>query len=334
MDKTGISVIICTYNGEQQLPVTLRHLFNQQQLGKIDWEIIIVDNNSTDGTAAVVHSIINEHKNPQLKTFSQPIPGKLAALKLGIEQAQYKYLLICDDDNWLKEDYLIKAYQFMESNPEVGVLGGKGAPAHHESLPLWIIPHLHNYAAAEQWPVSSDVTHSIGSLYGAGMVLKKEIYDFVFRVNWPLYLSAIRKGKMLLSGEDTEICYIARLLGHKIYYHSGLEFKHNFPPSKLNQRYLLNLIYFFGYGAALLLPYTELETKKNNSIVKLIFLEVYRLLRYDLFNWIRHPNLECKKKIYYRYGFIKSLWLNIDQVKSLRHYLKYKLNNAGTASHI
>ncbi|MES2417967.1 MAG: glycosyltransferase [Bacteroidota bacterium] len=335
MNNPGISVVVCTYNGENQLTNTFQHLFNQKQFDEVSWEIIVVDNNSTDRTSQIIATILNANETGiPIKHLTQPLQGKLAALKLGIENAQYKYLLICDDDNWLNENYLSTAYHFMETHPEIGILGGKGIPVNTSLLPDWILPHLHNYAAAEQWSGSADITHVIGSVYGAGMVIKKEIYDFVFKENWPLYLSAIRKGKMLLSGEDTEICYIARLLGHKIYYNSDLEFMHNFPQSKINQHYLLNLIYYFGYGEAILLPYTAIETNKNTAITKIIFLELYRLIRYDFFYLIKQWDLDHKKNIYRRYGFIKSLFINRNQIKSLSAYLKYKLNSAGSTPHI
>jgi glycosyltransferase involved in cell wall biosynthesis len=330
----GVSVIICTYNGEKQLPITLDHLFKQKELSGINWEIIIIDNNSSDGTSLLIDGILRANEMHNLKTFFQPIPGKLAALKMAVSSAAYESLLICDDDNWLDEHYLANAYHFMEEHPEVGVLGGKGAPVDPSSLPKWIVPHLHNYAAAEQWHETADITDTIGSVYGAGMVIRKEIYTSVFQQSWPLYLSALRKGKILLSGEDTEICYIATLFGYRIYYNSDLKFQHNFPTAKINQRYLLNLVYFFGFGGASLLPYTQQKEKNNKSIIKIFFLETYRLLRYDCLNYIQQPNLTHKKKLYYRYGFIKGIFVNYKQIKSLKNYLKNYLTSAGSSHHI
>lgn len=326
MDRLGISVIICTYNGEKQLEKTFEYLFKQKIKENIDWEIIVVNNNSTDNTAKTIETIINNNKTHNIQSFYEQLPGKLAALKLGIRNSKFKYLLICDDDNWLDENYIETAYNFMENRPEVGVLGGKGSPVDLDALPKWILPHLHNYAAAEQWPFSADITHEIGSVYGAGMVIRTKIYKKIIDEEWPLLLSALRHGKMLLSGEDTEICYIARLLGYKIYYNADLTFKHNFPLSKINQTYLLRLVYFFGFGEAIISPYLEIENneRKKTYLTKLL-LAFFRLLRYDLINFLRHPHFVNRKNLNRRWGYIVGLATNRKRIKELSTYLQKRL---------
>lgn len=333
MSLKGISILVCTYNGSLQLAATLQHLFAQTNLTAINWEIIIIDNNSNDGTNLIIEDIIINNTNYQIRSFFQPKPGKINAIKMAVEHAKYEYLIICDDDNWLNKDYAYTAFDFLEKNRKIGVIGGKGKPANSVRLPEWIIPHLHNYAAAAQWLCSADITTNIGSVYGAGMVIRKEIYDFVFAQNWPLYLSAMRNGKNLMSGEDTEICYITRLLGFRIYYLEKLEFRHNFPPSKINEKYFLRLNYFFGYGAALLTPYNTINENKTFFFTKTLLLEIYRLARYDLFGIIGNLNLERKKKLKYRLGFICSLIDNRRKIKSLSNYLKKKSSIASTSHH-
>src|SRR5690349_3890945 len=123
MKVKGVSVIICTYNGAERLPQTLKHLAAQQVDKEIRWEIILVDNASTDNTAEVARHCWNgSSRNVPIQIFSHPIPGKTGAMQLGFTKANYDYLLICDDDNWLAANYVQLVYEIMSTMPEIGAL--------------------------------------------------------------------------------------------------------------------------------------------------------------------------------------------------------------------
>ncbi|RDC56221.1 glycosyltransferase family 2 protein [Pedobacter chinensis] len=337
MNNPGISVIICTYNGLNKLLSTISHLINQKNLIGIDWEILIIDNASTDGTFNWLTELIDKNNYQNLiKLHQQPIPGKLAALKMGVYKANFDYLLICDDDNWLDENYLHRVYQIFKNEPKIGVIGGNGQPATQE-VPKWIKPYLHNYAAAPQWSKSADITNQIGSVYGAGMGIRKRIYANVFSDDWILNLSAFREKNNLMSGEDTEICYIARFLGYSIYYDEDLTFKHTIPIDKLNPEYYLRLVHLFGFGHSVLIPYQEIFydnlITNQNKFPQNIIVELYRLIRYDISAFLLNKNLENRRKLTYRWGFIKGLILNFNKILKLKKFLKSK-ENASPSSHI
>ena len=323
-DETGISAIICTYNGKQKLAPTLTHLIEQKQLDAIKWEIVIVDNASTDGTIEWLKDSLNVvDKFNKVNLFEQPASGKAAALKLAIEKSKHKYLVICDDDNWLNENYLARIFEIFENNAKIGIIGGSGSPVNPELVPTWIKPHLHNFAAAKQWENSADITSEIGSVYGAGMGIRKEIFDKIILLNWPTYLSTYRKTNFIISGEDTEVSLIARHLGYRIYYDEILTFKHDLSSKRLTKKYLNRWAYFGGSSAAIMLPYHEaFEKKKQKAIAKLLALEIYRLLRYDLAPLMLRQSVYAEKNMRFRLGYIKSLMVNQAKIKNLRKFLK------------
>jgi glycosyltransferase involved in cell wall biosynthesis len=75
MKQPGVSVIICCYNSAALLPQTLEHLANQQTAGEISWEIIIVNNNSTDNTAEIAENIWQGLNRPiPFRVVHQPEP--------------------------------------------------------------------------------------------------------------------------------------------------------------------------------------------------------------------------------------------------------------------
>lgn len=318
----GISVLICTYNGEEKLLSTLAHLTAQQNIEAIDWEIIIVDNASTDGTFKRMLEYVNQSSiKDKITLLNEQKPGKLAALKLGISKSKFSYLLICDDDNWLADDYLIKGFNILENNHKVGIIGGNGKPTNSHQIPDWLVPHLHNYAAAPQFPYSTDITETIGSVYGAGMFIRKIIYLKVFDLDWPLFLSCQRVGQNITSGEDTEICYAAKKLGYQILYDESLKFEHDISPNKINQNYLFRLYHLFGYSDAILYPYKADKSFKNKYAIKLI-LEFYRLIRYNLFRSKSIDTIAYKKAFTFRVGYIKGLLFNYRKINQLKSFLK------------
>ena len=91
----GISIIICCYNSEARLPETIRHLGQLQIPYNINWEVIVVDNASTDNTATVAKTEWAKTKcSASCRIISQPISGKTNALILGMDEAIFSYYLI------------------------------------------------------------------------------------------------------------------------------------------------------------------------------------------------------------------------------------------------
>jgi glycosyltransferase involved in cell wall biosynthesis len=124
----GISVIVCCYNSAARIAPTLQHLAAQQQFPFTQWEVIVVDNASTDNTATKAVQVWNgiDGDKPPFKVIFEKTPGLSAARKKGIEESQFDFVLFCDDDNWLHENYLSIALNILKENPLIGALGGTG----------------------------------------------------------------------------------------------------------------------------------------------------------------------------------------------------------------
>jgi len=87
----------------------------------ITFEIIVIDNNSLDGTSEMI-----ENEFPQIRLIKNPENrGVAPARNQGIEAAKGKYILILDADVELIENSILKLFEYMETNPECGVVGSK-----------------------------------------------------------------------------------------------------------------------------------------------------------------------------------------------------------------
>ena len=267
--KKGISIIICTYNGAERLPETLRCILKQEKTNNLNVEVIVIDNASTDGTADVARNLWQESRSPfEFKILFEQKPGKSNALITGFDNAQYEYLLICDDDNRLFPDYFLKAFEIMESNPSVGVLGGQGIPDYEINPPDWINNYQIAYGVGPQNEIPANCLTEVHHVYGAGSVLRKNGWLKLKNIGFKSLLPG-RVGKKLLSGEDVEMSLVYKMMGYKIAWSPELKFNHFLPKNRIKWNYLKKLYICFGRAKNYLYIYYNIEKYGYNPQSKL-----------------------------------------------------------------
>lgn len=120
------TVVIPTYNGAQRLPRVLETLRSQSISDSCTWEVVIVDNNSTDGTAAVVENYQSNWLAPvSLRYVTEPRQGLAYARQCGVEAANGKWVGFLDDDTAPDQNWVTAAYRFGEEHPQAGAYGGQ-----------------------------------------------------------------------------------------------------------------------------------------------------------------------------------------------------------------
>ena len=107
MEKLDISVNLCTYNRLEMLRKTLASLLNQQTNGEFSYEIIVVDDGSTDGTSAFMREIIAYAQIP-VRYFREEHVGVAGARNKGVKESLGEWIAFIDDDEiaelyWLQE---------------------------------------------------------------------------------------------------------------------------------------------------------------------------------------------------------------------------------------
>ncbi|MBD8490441.1 glycosyltransferase family 2 protein [Echinicola sp. CAU 1574] len=258
----GISVVICTHNGASRLPVTLQHIC--QQKCAYSWELIVVDNCSTDNTTAVCTSFLKEQKINWVIVHESK-QGLVHARRCGLENSKYDFILFCDDDNALFDRYLQHSFEVMAKNPQIGILGGFGSAVIEGEKPEWFDQYSHSYAVGKQAMSNGKISSSKAEVYGAGAIVRKEPIKKLFRKGFETAMQG-RSGKKLGAGDDVEWCYIFQLLGYEIWFDDRLRFDHYIPASRLTWEYYLNLKAGIASGAGLLYPYgLFLDTKIANT---------------------------------------------------------------------
>lgn len=107
-----VSVIIPVYNGEKFIATTLRSVIHQSYS---NWEIIIINDGSTDNTL----NIVSDLKDPRIKIISQNNSGVSASRNAGIGSANGNYLAFLDADDFWHKNNLEKKISFLENNPDI-----------------------------------------------------------------------------------------------------------------------------------------------------------------------------------------------------------------------
>lgn len=248
---TGISVIICCYNSSSRLTETLKNLAMQKVPDGILWEIILIDNASTDATARIARQEWDKFSNVPLRLtiLEESRPGKNYAFRTGISASKYAYILTCDDDNWLSSGYVARAYQIMESDTSIGALGGHGTFEPEQPAATEIMSYATYYVNGSQSNAAS--RHWV---YGAGSVYRKSVLTGLFHKGWQ-QITVGRKGNSLICGEDVELCFAIYLSGYKIVADNRLLFKHFVPKQRQKMSYINKLSYGHGYTNVLLNGY-------------------------------------------------------------------------------
>lgn len=291
----GISILISTYNGKDNLPKTLEGLANLVINLIPSVKLIIVDNACNDGTSEFVKQKWSELGNPfELEVIQEIQPGKIHAQTTGLNHIQTQYTLICDDDNELFPDYLQNGYKILQSNPEIGALGGRGLVKCEVDIPSWFESMAYMYACAPQAKKTGDVRPERNVIYGAGMFLNMFAYRKAKDVGFEVLLPS-RIGKSVVTGaEDGELCWWLRFCGYEIWYAENLLFNHHLRPSRLTEEYRSSLLTMFKVGFPAGKLYLRIFSGELSKPIKLFWLKE---LLYTLKDGIKIPFLKSTDRI-------------------------------------
>lgn len=243
----GISIIICCHNSGSRLPQTLAHLAAQQVQPEIEWEVIVVDNASTDKTAQVALESWSKEAPVPLRVIHEPKLGLSNARHRGLIEAKYEIISFVDDDNWVCPEWVQLISEIMSQHPEVGACGGSSEAVCGITPPCWFNRYQSDYAVGVQAEAAGYVPSTRGYLWGAGLSIRKSALMSLINQGFQS-LNMGRQGKSLGAGDDSELCYALGLAGWHLWYEPRLKLCHFLPAGRLQWSYLRRL--YRGFGAS------------------------------------------------------------------------------------
>jgi len=168
-----ITVAICTWNRCALLRQALEQMTKLSIPPDVQWELLVVDNNSTDATPDVANSF--ESRLPIRRIF-EPKAGKSYALNRAISEASGDYILWTDDDALVDKLWLSAYYTAFKRWPDAAIFGGPVEPAFDGVPPPWLLQALskvtHAYAGLDLGIEPFSLTQD-AALFGVNMAVRK-----------------------------------------------------------------------------------------------------------------------------------------------------------------
>ncbi len=258
-----ISVIIPTFNRSILLKDCLESL-TLQTLETLKFEVILVDNGSTDDTRAVAESF---HSRLQLKYIFAPESGLHIGRHAGMHKASSEILVFCDDDiiadpSWLES--ISGAFR----DSDVTLVGGNNRPLFESNPPVWL-QRLWNR------PVASGQALAHLSILDFGEGEFDVDPGYIWGCNFAVRRNALEQAggfhpdsmpykKIRLRGDgETAVSDYIRKSGLRARFHAGASVRHRVPVTRMSMLYFKNRSYAQGISDS----YTDFRRIRKTSIL-------------------------------------------------------------------
>lgn len=258
-----IAAIICTYNREKYIYQALQSVYDSD-LPKHDWELVVVNNNSTDQSEKEIFRFREAHPDCNFKYVIETNQGLSYSRNRGVLESTASYLTFLDDDAIATKDFLSKSVSYLESNKNLIAIGGKIIPNFVDGKPSWYTKYY--WGVTGQFDLGDE---AFKILYkgkfpcGSNMTFVKDFFQEYGFFNPNLG----RKGVILLAGEEKEL--FSRVPANKkdfVMYYPDLIVYHCVDNSKLNTTYLEKFCYGFANGEKLEVQHLPFLKKSKRYI--------------------------------------------------------------------
>lgn len=228
------SVIVCTYNREDLLIDCLKSLENQT-FNPAQYEVIVVDNNSSDNTHKLAAEFIAG--KPNFRLISESEQGLSHARNRGLSDANGEYLAFIDDDARAPDNWMETAARIV-ANYSPDIFGGPATPIFGCDTPAWY---------KQSYGIRGDMGETgwlkDGFIVGTNIFFRKELLVDYGGFDPELGM----KGDSVGYHEETAIVLRAFVEEKKVYYSKELVVKDRVPDYKLSLAYYLYFVYKVGY---------------------------------------------------------------------------------------
>lgn len=244
IDSMDITVAIPTYNGAARLPEVLQQLQKQINTENLTWEILVVDNNSSDN----IQSVINHYQSllPRLRYCQELRQGAGFARHQAFHQAEGELVAFLDDDTIPDLGWVRAVADFAQTHPQAGAYGS-------QIHPDYAVPPPPNFARIAPFLAITE-RGNLPLLYrkdnrllppSAGLVVRKDVWQQYIPAE--MTLSGRVEGNMLTS-EDLEMLSYIQASPWQIWYNPAMEITHKIPAARLEKKYLIPFLRGIGYS--------------------------------------------------------------------------------------
>lgn len=304
MNQFLISIIICTYNRARLLKEVLSSL-EKQQAHYSKFEVIIIDNKSSDDTKKYCLDYIERHSELDIKYHFEEVQGLSHCRNVGYKIAKYEYVGYIDDDAIAPDNWINYALDIIEKY-QPDVFGGPIYPFYLSNKPSWFDDKFEIRIHQENSGWMQKGAHISGSNMFFKKAVLHELHGFDTKFG--------RKGNKLLYASENRPIQRAFDLDKKVYYSKDLIVQHWVPEFKMNTGYQFYMSFeqpkngFYIHNKYKKLPLEAIahEIVQNLDTVQLNLKSFSEKLQSDNnLSWETYFMKEIKP-VFHRIGFLKT----------------------------
>jgi glycosyltransferase involved in cell wall biosynthesis len=234
-----ISVVLGTYNRSASLQTTLATFSDLVVPPSLSWELLVVDNNSSDRTREVVQGFIKTADFPVRYIFEQR-QGRSAALNAGIAEAQGEIVAFTDDDVVLHCDWLMSLKDTFDRF-DCAAVAGRVVPLWNHPKPAWL--EMDGQFAVVHFELGDNFKEIKVPPLGANSAFRKIVFrrHGLFRLDL-----GVRGRQHTITCDDTEFGERLIKAGDKIVYSPSAVIYHPVDPERITRKYFVSWYYYNG----------------------------------------------------------------------------------------
>ena len=238
-----ITVILCTWNRCESLRSVLADLERSIVPEEIRWEVLVVDNNSTDNTRAVCEEFM-QRDSERFRYLFEGQQGKTNALNAGIREARGEILALTDDDVIVDPHWVSEVYAAIQEY-SCAAVAGRIIPQWNCEKPKWVEfdgPFRHPaYGGIVNFDKGDEPRELTVTAVGANMGLRKSAFE-----KYGPYRRDLNRTHDLLGGEDTEYCRRLMHSGERLMYAPKAVIHHPVEEYRTTRKYVQSFAFHYG----------------------------------------------------------------------------------------
>ncbi len=244
-ERPTVSVVVCTFNRAQYLEKALASLV-AQTLDRSKFEILVIDNRSTDETKRITADASVSAAN--VRYIYEPVQGLSQARNTGWQQARGEYVAYLDDDaiadrRWLEE--IVRVFE--DVRPRPGAVGGKIVPIWEAPRPTWLSDKVALGLTILDWSSTPFILDESRWLAGANITYPRDLLEATGGFD----IALGRKGNNLISCEEALLNHQLVARGHRLYYHPRIAVHHHIAAARLVKSWHIKRQYWNGASVAI-----------------------------------------------------------------------------------
>jgi glycosyltransferase involved in cell wall biosynthesis len=275
------TVGICSFNGSSRIGAVLDRLSKQVEV-HFEWEILIIDNASTDDTSRVSMEVTERLELGNVRVVMEDRLGLAYARQRAAAEARGEFVIFLDDDNLPEPDFVSKAAKFFDEHPKAGMVGGIIYPV-WDAPPSKLAQKVCEFALAicNRGDEAFAYQGACSGPVGAGMCIRTMLLRNILlgrNEDLPNKVTG-RRGSALSGGEDIAISVLSHRLGWENWYDPSLRCGHVIPERRMNFEYLNRIFRFTGESQASVRRLTDWKARNPLTALIIAGKDIFRLLR-------------------------------------------------------